>query len=445
MPPSPLPTSTAFYSTVLTIHGVYNSLKHTYQAGPATFPSNGTLDPESTWFISASIASAGWSEDAAATVTLLHIGDGKKHDPIVINDGAKGCNPGTSCSGEQAACVTNWPISPQDLASLGGAFMLQTTVTGMASTSTNCANVKSKGGVVVVTYSIRGGRPHPTSAPTPGGSSSSLGLLSPQQSSSLGSSSASIFVAVAFAVLLSLFVVHLNQKRVEHNANKDVRLNELERQLTFHMPETDRLRLMEEKRYNELQYAVLPSQVKSLVESALIGASLVTEVVLIQLYFLSGSLSYLGWVAAGGRLVHPAASIVILANMGKGSSWGLHSKLSDLAKGPSKAISKIYSTVMVFSLFEVTMIRYLPWRDTSFSRTLGAGFPTPRVFKMALYCKLLHNAVTATCQAIFLTQAISVREAGLTSMPQSQVYLYMLTYLHRRNHTNPTNPSNRYL
>lgn len=97
--------------------------------------------------------------------------------------------------------------------------------------------------------------------------------------------------------------------------------------------------------------------------------------------------------------------------IGRSISSGITRRHLDAAS-TGRALSDyiVFISAMIFSL---DLVRYLPWRPSSFS-IASKGFPTYRTFQMCSYCGLLLFAIQLTVQAVVLTTPIE-----LTSSPSA--------------------------
>ena len=158
------------------------------------------------------------------------------------------------------------------------------------------------------------------------------------------------------------------------------------------------------------------------VSTALVGLDLLSDFIYIAFllngFFLALTIGtkLLGAIFLIVRLAHPIVTGFIIFSL---FDMGSHPCITRFGESFSKSVPKcpkyaslldfslwkdnsiVYSVVLTIALSETTMIRYLPWISTEFSKASG-GYPDMLAFRLCTYGKLLQNTVCALIQIAVL-------------------------------------------
>ena len=160
------------------------------------------------------------------------------------------------------------------------------------------------------------------------------------------------------------------------------------------------------------------SPLSMIVGTALIGSAFISESFLIAVLYSAGLVT-LAVVNILGRLVHVGAALHLIlrkvhATKDKHSSYVNANMLNG-----SKS-SKQFLVLQLFCLADVSLIRLMPWLDSEFAH-MTSGMPSPHVFRVSSYSKLIQSALVICAQVVYLLQLLGV--------PSSSSQVYSLAFI----------------
>jgi len=66
--------------------------------------------------------------------------------------------------------------------------------------------------------------------------------------------------------------------------------------------------------------------------------------------------------------------------------------------------ARLYGLLLCIAIFESTAIKFFPWSSTDFCKRSG-GFPTPFLFRLCGYSKVVQTVVSASVQILILAKS----------------------------------------
>ena len=84
--------------------------------------------------------------------------------------------------------------------------------------------------------------------------------------------------------------------------------------------------------------------------------------------------------------------------------------------------AKLFGVAALFSLIDVTVVRFFPWLSSPFSHKAD-GFTTSSVFRICVITKFLQSVVTVTCQVSYFALVNSAVTADTPQARQSLAFL----------------------
>ena len=345
---------------------------------PVTFSGLGSA---TTYYLSVGVygTSFGGNSDANYASLSVTVGYGGR-DTVV----AAKCNPGDSCPDPQlTVCVGNFMLSPPFSPDGGGSVVLKAATVGFL--TTRCTAGDSS---VNVTYTLQGSDPMPTfepsAAPTGLAPSSLLAQASASTNAIITGTGALFYVIAAVAALFAVLSVLLAQ-------NKQTR------------PAVYQISLL-----------------SGIVAMTLVGGAFVSEMFLVDAMLGTPSGVYLGYAVLLGRVMHLPAACYLLHGMFSGGKASRLGSYLDLDLVFSSA--KLFGVAALFSLIDVTAVRFFPWLSSPFSRKAD-GFPTALVFRVCVITKLVQSVVTVSCQISYFALVNSAVTADTPQARQSLAFL----------------------
>ena len=138
---------------------------------------------------------------------------------------------------------------------------------------------------------------------------------------------------------------------------------------------------------------------------ALLGSGFVSEMFLVNLMLQSPVFKTLGVVILLARMSHFFATIYVLSRLVGLDRWTARYEKLFSSDHLIRDV-KVYGFVILLSLVEVPVIRFLPWTNTKFA-VASKGLPDLHMFSFCLLVKLAQSVVTVICQFIFIAQVNS--------------------------------------
>ena len=99
-------------------------------------------------------------------------------------------------------------------------------------------------------------------------------------------------------------------------------------------------------------------------------------------------------------------------------------------KGHLSQYARVYGLLLCITIFESTCIKFFPWLVSDFSKYSG-GYPTPMLFRLCGYGKIVQSFVSTIVQIIVLKYSSSTSYCGIiiiTAISSSIIVLVMTLF-----------------
>ena len=258
----------------------------------------------------------------------------KTNNPILVNF----CAP-TACASEFFRCSTNYNVTELINPAYGGSLEVSTQSYGVnPPTVKGCMRNTTQ--VIYMRYTLYGMMPGPTFAPTFAAGQSPPLLPESKTLDSLNnqfnSKGGPFYIIAIFSIAFAVAAIKLSNLR--EKANKRI---------------------------------VHIKQKTAIINMTLIGSGLISEVFFLSILLAGSSYIYLASIIIAARSLHLiSSSIVVFYIIGPVS---FSAKYVDLLEYDHLLLnSKIYGSLMLASIIETPILRFLPWRTSMFAGVVCA-------------------------------------------------------------------------
>ena len=295
------------------------------------------------------------------------------------------CSPGQTCFPGYYRCLTNVDVTGFVQSALGGSLSIQTFTSGVLTVSPNCL-YKENVLYVKLTLSALYGQPtfSPSFAPTTPMQATGLDSLNKL----VTSGNTPIYLIFMFGIFYAFMGAYFCRLRTTQKT-------------IVHLP-----------------------FFTTVAQMSLLGSGLISEMYLVN-FLWDGQYKYLGILILVSRLLHALpTAYVFLSIIGPNAYSAYFVNMLNMDHLLSK--SKAYGALGFMSVLEVSLLRYLPWRDTLFAERSG-GYPSMFMLRLLSSTKLTQSIITVACQFTFLIQVNDKFMAETTSSALVFLYLNMST------------------
>ena len=271
---------------------------------------------------------------------------------------------------------------------------------------------KSHGSDIFVKYSLKGTNPVPTPSPVGGGGDALVMQSSQVSDKAQLSANAPLYIVGGFAVLFLALGVFVVQSRDQGVGDRESLFTTKASLFSRPRAETSAAvvakaisQSLEKKGGRVVQLNL--SEV--LLDFSLVGSAFISECFFINILFQYASTRHLAGVAFAGRFIHLAVGSLLIYLVNH-PSISLPGGLAPLPQQPLRRLCnmklfkeniKLYGLLCLWGTVDVTLFRYLPWLHSQFS-VETKGFPSPFLFILCVFSKLLQAFLLLSCQLVVL-------------------------------------------